>query len=180
LDICRFIIREGFRLLKPRGHLFLFCDIEHFLTLRDYGAQQAYTPWRTPVIWRKGDEGQAPWGREGFTRTYEICLFLTKGAKALKGGGADIKDVKRPARNERAHAAEKPVALLSHLLSLSCDPGDTVLDPTCGSGPLLDAATEAKLKAICIEKDPDYHNFAAARLARAAEAPLPQPSELLS
>lgn len=169
LDICEFIIREGFKLLKPRGHLFMFCDIEHFIRLRDHGARQAYTSWRTPLIWRKGDEGQAPWGKEGFTRTYEICLFLTKGEKALKGGGPDVVDFKRPPRGDRSHAAEKPVALLTYLLTKSCDPGDQVLDPTCGSGPILEAASEAKVKAIAIEKDQDYFNFAASRLAKAQE-----------
>ena len=181
LDICKFIIREGFKLLKPRGHLFMFCDIEHFLELRNYGAQQAFTPWRTPLIWRKGDEGQAPWGKEGFVRTYELCLFLTKGEKALKGGGPDTFEFRRPSRSDRAHAAEKPVSLLTYLLSKSCDIGDIVLDPTCGSGPLLDAATEAKVTAICIEKDQDYYNFAAARLAKQAEPKAEAPrSELLA
>lgn len=171
LEINRFIIQEAFRLLKPRGLAFIFCDFEHFRDLRDHAARMAFTPWRTPVIWQKGQDGHAPWGQLGFTRTYEIFLFLSKGEKGLKLGGPDIKEFKRPARNERSHAAEKPVALFSHLLSIAGDPGDVVLDPCCGSGPVLEAANAAKMKAIAIERDPDYHALACARLSRAAEAP---------
>lgn len=169
LEIQKLIIQEGFRILKPRGLIFMFTDIDHFVTIREFAKQHAFTAWRTPVIWRKGDEGFAPWGREGFARTYEIAIFLSKGQKGLKGGGADIKDFKRPSRADRAHAAEKPVALLEHLLSIAGDPGDVVLDPTCGSGAIFPAATRARMRAIGIELDPDYHAKAAARLADGEE-----------
>ena len=164
LKICKAIISQGFHLLKPRGNLFLFCDIEHFLTLREFAKDQAYTVWRTPIIWTKGQEGSAPWGRLGFQRTYEVLLYLTKGEKGLKGGGPDVKDYRRTARNARKHAAEKPVALLQHLISLSCDPGDVILDPTCGSGPIFDAATLSKCRAVGIELDATYYSSAVARL----------------
>src|SRR5689334_12443655 len=29
LEVCKAIIREGFRILKPRGIIFLFCDVDH-------------------------------------------------------------------------------------------------------------------------------------------------------
>ena len=165
LDIQKFIISEGFRVLKPRGLVLMFTDIDHFVTIREWAKQHAFSAWRTPLIWKKGDEGFAPWGREGFARTYEIAIFLSKGQKGLKGGGPDIKEFKRPSRADRAHAAEKPIALLEHLLSISTDPGDIVLDPTCGSGPIFPAATRAGVRAIGIELDEDYHAKAAARLA---------------
>jgi len=166
LEVCKAIIREGFRILKPRGIIFLFCDIDHFLELRTYAAQQAFTPWRTPVIWKKGEEGFAPWGQLGFSRTYEMLAFLSKGQRGLKGGGPDVKEFKRTGRSERAHAAEKPVTLLSYLLGIAGDPGDVVLDPCCGSGAIFDAATENRMKAIGIEKDPNYHTLAQARLVK--------------
>jgi DNA modification methylase len=165
LEIANFILEEGFRLLKPRGNIFLFCDIDHFVTLREAAKRYAFTPWRCPVIWAKGIDGFAPWGREGFIRTYELVAFFTKGRKGLKSGGPDVKNFPRPGRAERGHAAEKPASLLSHLLDISGDPGDLILDPCCGSGSILEAATQRKMKAICIEKDPTYHTLALSRLA---------------
>ena len=169
LKVATTIISEGFRLLKPRGIVFLFCDFDHFLTLREHAGRMGYTTWRSPVIWHKGEDGHAPWGRGGFIRTYEIFALFVKGAKELKAGGPDVKRFTRPARSERAHAAEKPIDLLVHLLSIAGNAGDTVLDPCCGSGPTLAAASRLKMRATGIELDPEYHAQALARLANPAE-----------
>lgn len=101
-----------------------------------------------------------------------MCLFFVKGEKELKGGGPDVKSFKRPARSERGHAAEKPVSLLGYLLSISGDAGDHILDPCCGSGPVLEAATAQRMKATAIEIDPDYHALACARFTTPAELEL--------
>lgn len=169
LDVCKFIISEGFRLLKPRGHILMFTDFDIFKELRDHGARQGYSIWRTPVIWHKGDEGHSPLGRGGFVRTYEIALVLIKGQKEFKVATPDVKSFKRAARGDRVHAAEKPVDLLAHFISLTCEPGDSVLDPTCGSGPIFEAATSQKVRATGVEIDPEYHALAAARLAQEGE-----------
>lgn len=165
LEITKAIISQGWKLCKPRALAFIFCDVDHFITLREFAKAQAWSPWRTPLIWQKGEDGFAPWGQLGFSRTYEFILFLSKGEKGLKGGGADIKTFKRPGRSERAHAAEKPVPLLEHLLTIAGDRGDHVLDPCCGSGPIFDAATNLQFRATGIELDPEYHARAQARLA---------------
>lgn len=179
LEISKFIIQEGFKLLKPRGLLWLFCDIDHFITLREYAKDQAFTPWRTPILWRKGDEGQTPWGKLGFSRTYESILLLSKGQKGLRVLSPDIKDYKRPARSDRTHAAEKPVELLTHLLALSGDHGDVVLDPCAGSGSILEAASIMKMTAIAIEVDQEYYNLALARTVKSSEQPTPVPTNEL-
>ena len=176
LEISKFILKEGFRLLKPRGNIFIFCDIDHFLELREYAKAQAYSIWRTPIVWAKGAEGFAPHGKLGFVRTYELFAFFTKGRKGLKSGGPDVKVFQRPSRSERGHAAEKPAPLLSHLLAIAGDAGDVVLDPCCGSGSIIEAAVAQKMKAICVEKDPTYHTLALSRLATLLE-PKPQIEE---
>lgn len=177
IDICKCIIREGFRVLKPRANLIMFCDVEWFKELRDYAAQQAYTSWRTPLIWTKGNEGHAPWGRTGFARTYEMYLFCTKGQKGTKGLGADVKAFARPSRPDRTHAAEKPISLLTNLISITSEPGDVVLDPCCGSGAVVEAAELQKCTCIGIELNPEYHALACARTLKALEGPGDPPPE---
>lgn len=179
LEITKAIISQGWKLCKPKAVAFIFCDIDHFVVLREFAKAQLWTPWRTPLIWKKGEEGFAPWGQLGFSRTYEICLFLSKGERGLKGGGSDIKEFARPKRNERTHAAEKPVDLLRHLLTLAGDRGDNVLDPCCGSGPVLEAATLEAMKTTAIELDPDYHSLALARLVKDLEPALDSSEEEL-
>lgn len=164
LEICRFIIQRGFDLLKPKGLLFMFCDIDHFVTLRDHANRMAYSVWRAPIIWRKGTDGHAPWGRAGFIRTYECLLFCVKGQKELVfSGGPDIMDFKRPSRSERVHSAEKPVDLLAHLINISTLPHQVVLDPCMGSGPIVTAATRQKVRLIGVEKDKEAYDLAVAR-----------------
>lgn len=167
LTICKSIIREGFRLTKPKALLFLFCDIDHFVDLRTYAAQQAWSCWRQPLIWRKGVDGHSPWGRGGFIRTTELILFASKGQKELiYPGGPDVLDFKRVGRGERRHSAEKPVPLLRHLIKLSTLPGQTVFDPCAGSGASLEAASLERVKAVAIEKEENYYNECLTRLAK--------------
>ena len=175
LALYREILRRGFNLLKPSGHIFLFCDIEHFTTIRLFAEQQAFSTWRTPIIWQKGFDGSAPWGRNGFARTYEIGLFAVKGQRPLQHGPEpDIKLVKRVDRQDRVHAAEKPPELLRWLLQLTCVPGNRVLDPCCGSAPILPAAKDLGLELTCIEQSKDYYDTALARSQSIDEEDTPE------
>lgn len=178
LEICRFIIREGFAKCTPRAILFMFCDIDHFVTLKTYAAQQAWSVFRTPIIWNKEVSGRAPWGRAGFQRSYEILLFAVKGQDELViPGGLDILSFKQDSAKNRTHAANKPVALIEHLIKISTLPGELVLDPCCGSGVIFTAATRSKVRAIGIELDPTYHAQAVNRLA-GGESPSDEVSDL--
>jgi site-specific DNA-methyltransferase (adenine-specific) len=154
------ILRKGFHLLKPQGHLFLFCDVEHFTTIRTYAEQQAFSTWRTPIIWFKGPEGPAPWGKSGFCRTYELLLFATKGQRPLCiGPESDVHLAKRTNRTDRRHAAEKPPELMRWLLQLTCTPGTDckVLDPCAGSGPLLEAAKNLDIELTLVEQSEEHY-----------------------
>ena len=165
LKFCEMIFTQGFRLCRPQAVLFMFCDIDHFVRLREYAQRQAWTVWRTPIIWYKGGEsGHAPWGRAGFIRTYEILLFATKGGQELRNpGGPDVLTYGRTSRGSRRHAAEKPVDLLSYLVSISCLPGASLLDPCTGSGSIIPAANKYHVAVTAIEKDETYYAQTEAR-----------------
>lgn len=157
IQFCMMMLEQGFRITKPRAIMFMFCDIEHFTQLRSAAQRMGWSVWRTPIIWRKGDTGSAPWGRAGFVRTYEILLFAVKGQKELVSpGGPDIITCARVARNERVHAAEKPVDLLRRLVSISTLPGEVIFDPCCGSGNIILAARHYHANVIAFEKDETY------------------------
>ncbi len=164
LSLYREIIVRGWKLLKPQGAIFLFCDIEHFKTIRTYAESMQYSTWRTPLIWQKGNEGPAPWGRDGFQRTFELCLYAVKGQRPLvHGPEPDVKLVQRTSRHDRIHAAEKPSDLLRFYLQLSCNPGAKVLDPCAGSGALLHAAKGLGVELTLVEKNPEYYTALCAR-----------------
>lgn len=158
LEVCEFILREGFKLCSSRAILFMFCDIDHFTHLRTYASQQAWSVFRTPIIWNKEVSGRAPWGRAGFQRSYEMILFAVKGQDELVNfAGLDILNFKQSNKADRSHGANKPVELLEYLIKISTLPGELILDPCCGSGPIITAANKCNVKTLCIESDETYY-----------------------
>lgn len=164
-DIAKAIITEGFRLTKPRANLFMFGAIEYFEWWKQVAATVGWVPFNRPLIWCKSEsEGLAPWGAQGPRITTEFIFYATKGQRGLNASPIDVFRVKRVPRHERLHAAEKPVELLRALIECSTLPGESVLDPCCGSGSTLVACKEAKRVGLGIEKSETYYNTALSNL----------------
>jgi site-specific DNA-methyltransferase (adenine-specific) len=163
--ITQFILTEGFRLTKARANIFIFCDIDVFPWLKSTASNMGWTVFRRPLIWMKSEsEGLAPWGGQGPRITTEFIFYATKGQRGLNASPTDVFDDRRVPRQDRIHAAEKPVSLLSRLIACSSLPGDSVLDPCCGSGSTLVAARDLKRRGLGIEVDNDYYNAALANV----------------
>lgn len=160
-NLINVILTEGFRIARPMANIFVFCDIENFPYLQLAAANMGWTPFRRPLIWQKSEsEGMAPWGGSGPRITTEFIFYATKGQKGMIASPIDVLNVRRVPRNLRQHGAEKPVDLMKVLIECTTLPGDTVLDPCCGSGSTLVACKELRRSGIGIEKDPDYYNIA--------------------
>lgn len=163
LAVAKYILYSTLPHCADQAHIFMFCDIEHYLNLRESARAAGWNPMRTPIIWQKlGGQGHIPDGSIGFRRSYECILFASKGGKKIQRVVSDIISI--APEQSKLHAAQKPVELYKFLLSLSCLPGDYVLDPTCGSGTIFRAAHALKLKAVGIEKDERYAGYARAAI----------------
>jgi len=102
------ILREGFRISKPRANLLLFTDISHWDWLQRQAKSMGWTPFRRPLIWGKSQtEGLAPWGGAGPRITTELIFYATKGQRGMTNSPVDYIPESRVPRNERDHAAEK-------------------------------------------------------------------------
>lgn len=160
-SIAECILSEGFRVSKPRANIFMFGAIEYFEWWKRVAANTGWVPFNRPLIWQKSQsEGLAPWGAQGPRITTEFIFYATKGQKGLVASPIDVFEVKRVPRSERLHAAEKPVELLRLLIDCATLPGESVLDPCCGSGSTLVACREGKRVGLGIEKDQTYFNTA--------------------
>ncbi len=71
------------------------------------------------------------------------------------------------ANGVKAHATQKPEALLYRVLMAASNPGDVVLDPFFGTGTTGVVARRLLRRWIGIERDPHYVELAAERIARA-------------
>lgn len=146
------IFHHGLRVTKNEGHLYMFCDIRFWPGLAQLAENLGWNPYATPLIWHKPNAGHAP--QPGFfTRRYEAILFARKGERKLLTSAPDVFTF--PAVFNKQHAAEKPVELIEELMKLSFFPGETILDPTAGSGTIFRAAKKRGLRATGIEKDLD-------------------------
>jgi DNA modification methylase len=63
----------------------------------------------------------------------------------------DIPPINSQARERLGYPTQKPEALLERILSLSSNPGDTVLDPFCGCGTTIIAAEKLKRNWVGID-----------------------------
>lgn len=161
--LLRVFAEQSIRITKAEAHLYLFCDIEFFLDLRLWFTEAGWEVFRTPLIWRKPFGGlRAPWPQHGPQRNWEMCLYGIKGKKQTTKMYGDVLDYSSD--DNLGHSAQKPVALFEDLLRRSVRPGDAVLDPFCGTGPIFPAAHGLKCRATGIELDPAAFGIAATRI----------------
>lgn len=148
---------------KDEAHLYVWCDIDQFPDLRIIFAKQGWWVHRTPLINVKREGGRVPWPEHGPRRCYELVLYAVKGKRPVT---AIYRDVFESTLGEDTggHGAAKPVEAYIDLLRRSCRPGDAVLDCFAGSGTILAAAHELKLRATAIEVDPAYYGLCLKRL----------------
>jgi DNA modification methylase len=71
----------------------------------------------------------------------------------------------------RLHPTQKPINVLRPLIESFCPIGGLVLDPFCGSGSTLVAATHAGRDCIGIELDANHHRTASLQLHSTQHAP---------
>lgn len=162
LKIMKVFCPESFRITKPQAHAYVFCDINWFFDLSDWMRMAGWWVFRTPLIWHKPSAMRAPWPEHGPQRKYETILYAVKGKRPVTKMAPDL--FAFPPDSNLGHAAQKPVALFDELLRRSARPGDTVLDPFCGSGPVFPAAHALKCRATGIEMDQASYGIAVKRI----------------
>lgn len=115
------------------------------------------------LVWDKGSIGMGDldgtWGCG-----HELILYLKRGRRFVPYRRSGIIHVEAIRPRKMVHPTEKPVPLLERLIEMSTDPGDLVIDPTCGSGSTVKAAVNLGRRAIGIEKDDAYLKSARARM----------------
>lgn len=171
------ILEKSYSLATASAHLFMFCDIELFLKLRYHAKHVGWEPFRTPLIWHHSGQGHVPWmpySLNTFRREYDLILYCSKGDNgptALTKLHSDIFQINKSKKQE--HGAQKPDELYYQIMRLCCLPGNNVLDPCCGSGPVFPAAKRALLNPWGIEKNPDTYKLALVSHERAKEGVSP-------
>jgi len=153
---------EGYRFTKPLAHLYAFCDVTNFPEMKAIFFERGWKVFRTPLVWVNPTGMRAPWPDQGPQRKYQTILYAVKGNKHVNQLAPDV--LTFPSDPNLNHNAQKPVALFTELLSRSLKPGDSVIDPFCGSGTIFPAAHGLKVRATGFELDDSAYGIAVKRL----------------
>lgn len=81
----------------------------------------------------------------------------------------DVVSFRKLSGSQMIHPTEKPVGLITNLITSVTKPGDLILDPFAGSGSTLVAAKKTGRRFIGVELDAEYFEKARRRIEEAVE-----------
>lgn len=159
LDLMAALWEELPRVLKPNAAGFIFCDWSRFETLAAAARGAGFEVYPRPFIWDRSPDGRLTTPEKWPRRCYECILHFRRGDRAVMEVRSDVLRYPADRATENYHGAKKPVALFVDLAERVLRPGDAVLDPFAGSGPLSRAAKKLNLRHLSIERDPAYYGL---------------------
>ena len=169
-----------YEITEERAHMYLFCDIEQYLWLREKWQSVGWYVHRTPFVFYKMGAGRVPLPDIGAKRQYELILYAIKGNKHTNGIAPDVIVGRQDTTTPIYHGAQKNISVYENLLARSTRPLDKVLDCFCGSGTIFPAAQSYQCRATGIEISEEYHKIAMKRLKEADERQLEVPNYSIS
>jgi len=112
-----------------------------------------------------------PWIKDNATpnkwymKDVEYTLFFRKGAVFQINDCGEKTSCIYPNPKDKIHETEKPLALMQKFIKSSSQPGQTVLDPFCGSGTTLVAAMQLGRYSIGVDIDEKKCEVSALRMS---------------
>ncbi|MCW5695891.1 MAG: site-specific DNA-methyltransferase [Bauldia sp.] len=177
-------LRAARRVLKPEGTLWVIGSYHNIFRVGSILQDLGY--WiLNDIVWRKANPMPNFRGRR-FTNAHETLIWAGRDAgarnytfnyDALKVFNDDLQmrsdwllplctgGERLKLDGRKLHATQKPEALLYRIMLATSRPGDVVLDPFFGTGTTGAVAKRLGRHFIGIERDPDYVEAAATRIA---------------
>lgn len=163
------VFHELNRVIMPGGHFYMFFSMVHYDRIIE-AMRGEFNVWPHPLIWVKynfngsGSAGscQAPYYLPAMTYHPILFCWSTKGARRtlVKRGEPNViihPPISPPTKD---HPLSFPVDVYANLMTRSCYPGDTIIDPFCGTGNSIKAGLLNKFNIIASEKMERYRILA--------------------
>jgi site-specific DNA-methyltransferase (adenine-specific) len=150
------------------GWVILFTLAEGVRAWRD-DMQAVGAKWDTTLAWIKPDASPR-FNGQGAARGFEcaVTAWCGKGHRSWNGGGRrGVFTYCCNTEREGVHPTEKPVRLMSELVSLYTQPGQIVVDPFMGSGTTGVGCAKHGRSFVGIEIEPRYFDIACRRIEAA-------------
>lgn len=165
--------------LRPWGAMWTFCNWRSLLVVMRAAADAKWSV-QSMLVWHKDWIG--PGGSVGLRPAYELVALMAREDFAVPDRGLpDVWTEQWASHKPSGHPAEKPVRLLSRIITASAIEGQhittpgfeedwtdspLILDPFMGSGSTLRAAKDQGFRAIGIEAEEKWCEVAVARLGQ--------------
>lgn len=158
-------MRECYRVLKNGTHFYTFCNTND---LRQYliDADKVGFKLHNVITMIKDTKMPNRW----YLKYCELILFFRKGkAKPINDmTSRDYVKVEMPTKkNGKLHITQKPLGLITKLITNSSEINQLILDPFMGSGTTGVACVNTNRNFIGIELDTNYFNIAKERINNA-------------
>lgn len=133
------LIEQKEKLLGTSAHIIFWFSPRHYAsTFETLSAHFWVDPY--PLIWYKSDNtGVLPDPQRGPRRVYETAFFCSHGDRKVISPVSDV--FAGPVQRTAEHMSEKSEDMLKHFMRMVVDENTSLLDPTCGSGSALRAAS---------------------------------------
>ena len=179
LDFCKMseAVRIEFSKQTVRicsGWAIVFCQAEAVALWRDT-LQDAGAIYKRAMVWIKPDGmPQYSGDRPGMGYESIVAAWCSDGGSSWNGGGRHgvFNYNKSGDGGPNEHPTQKPIRLISKLVALFTDEGDTVLDCFMGSGTTGVAAVKLGRRFIGVELSREYYNIALKRIQQAEAQPM--------
>jgi len=176
LELLAWFIEASFRIIKPEGFMFLWCDPIHFMTLVEEGEYVGWHVQQWPLVWKKLHPCKNSQGFINTTKDFEFCVKFRKGAgKLVETQQTSI--VEADSSAERAlydNPFAKPFKCWSFLLKMAVRDGQTVLDPFGGEFSFARAAINHNVFPVSFECDETRYNKGVKDLSNHYKSMFPQ------
>jgi site-specific DNA-methyltransferase (adenine-specific) len=155
------------------GWAIVFCQAEAVQAWRE-ALEAAGATYKRAMVWVKPDGmPQYSGDRPGMGYESIVSVWCAAGKSQWNGGGRHGVFIvnKNDGSGPAPHPTTKPTRLMSDLVWLFSDPGQTILDPFMGSGTTGVACVKLGRKFVGIELNPDYFDIACKRIEAATKQP---------
>lgn len=161
------------RVLKPGCHIYMFFPIERLAEFRRLFESVGFLVNTVPLIWVRQGVGAAanqPYYLPGSQYQAILMAFAPGERRRLqKQGQSNVLLYDAIPPQHKTHPLEIPMFVYSDLIARSACPGDTMIDPFCGTGNSIVAGIKSYCKVLAAELREDYRNLATLK-AQEAEA----------
>lgn len=181
------LTKQFHRVLRPTGSLLVHVDYRAAAYLKvEIDKTFGYGQYRNEIVWGYNSGGASRrhlsrkhdtlhWWSKSDSYTFNVlrepyATGKVEGRKGFHPDGRMLTDVwlipflSTSSLERTGYDSQKPERLLSRVIEVFTDPGDTVLDPMCGSGTTGVAATKLNRRCILMDENPQAISIAKKRL----------------